>query len=180
MNFKTVLFLVVLMFIVGIVIGFSIKKKPEVVVSKTQSSITVHDTVIKIKKDTIKIPVEKIRYFTKVDTLVKYDTFEYNDTPREQECVSFPLLLSDSSLIEVTECSTDGLPDDLTYDAKYIDKRERIRIVSDVRFDTVRIEPKIKRVGFAIGPSAGIGIDVNNIKQPVYFIGATLTYGWRF
>lgn len=181
MNIKTIAFIVVLAFIVGCVIGFSIKGNPELCVNQVEPAITIRDTIIKVKKDTIKIPIEKVRYFTKVDTLIINDTFEYDDTrniPKRLDCVSFPLLLSDSSLIEVTECSTEGLPEDLTYDARYIDKREKIRIINNFNVDTVNIKPK--KIGFTLGPSAGVGIDINNIKQPVYFIGATLTYGWRF
>lgn len=182
MNTKVIAFLVVLAFIVGSVIGYSIKKNPEPCPPDTVTpSLIIRDTIFKVKKDTIKIPIEKVRYFTKIDTVIINDTFEYDDTqviPKRLDCVSFPLLLSDSSLIEVTECSTDGLPEDLTYDAKYIDKRERIRIIENTRIDTLK--QSYKKLGFTIGPSAGVGIDINNIKQPVYFIGATLTYGWRF
>lgn len=184
MNLRTAIFITALFFIVGMVIGYSLFK-PKVITECPPTSsqgITIRDTVFKVKTDTIKIPIERIRYFTKVDTVTVYDTFEYDDTkrtPRLLDCVSFPLLLSDSSLIEVTECSEDSLPLDITYDAKYIDKREKIRVVESVRVDTVKINNK-KILGFTIGPSAGVGIDINNIKQPVYFMGVTMTYGWRF
>lgn len=179
MNTKTIAFIVVLAFIVGCVIGFSIKKKPELCQPDTVTpSLTIRDTIFKVKKDTIKIPIEKIRYFTKIDTLIINDTFEYDDTPKRLDCVSFPLLLSDSSLIEVTECSEDGLPKDLTYDARYVDKRERIRIIENTKTDTLK--QSVKKIGFTVGPSAGIGIDINNLERPAYFVGVTLTYGLRF
>lgn len=175
MNFRTVIFLVSLFFITGIVIGFS-SRKPIVKNVPVTSTVTIRDTIVKVKNDTIKIPVDKIKYFTKTDTIIVKDN---KADIKPLHCVTFPLLLSDSSLISVTECSKENIPKDLTFDAMYLDKRETIRTIQTKVVDTV-IQYKTKRLGFSIGPSAGVGIDVNDIRQPVYFIGATLTYGIRF
>lgn len=178
MNLRTVVFVVALAFIIGLVIGFSAKKRPIITDSPIVRQIRVHDTIVKMQIDTIHVPRDRVRYFTRVDTVRIRDTQVITDSAH---CVNFPLLLSDSSVIAVTECSAAGvIPPDLTFNAEYIDKRERIRVISDTRVDTVRLQQRVKRMGFALGPSAGIGIDVNNIRQPVYFLGATLTYGWRF
>lgn len=175
MNLRTVLFVVALAFIIGLVIGW---KRPVVTDSPVVQRILVHDTIVKVQIDTIRVPRDRVKYYTRVDTVRIAETRVTTDSAH---CVNFPLLLSDSSVIAVTECSTSGvIPQDLTFSAEYIDKRERIRVISDIRVDTVRIEQRVKRLGFALGPSAGVGIDVNNIRQPVYFLGATLTYGWRF
>jgi hypothetical protein len=176
MNFKILGFVSVLFLIVGLVIGYSVKK-PVIITNTVESKMIVKDTVIKVKKDTVKILVDKIKYFTKTDTVFVNNEPVVNESVK---CISFPILLSDSSKISITQCSSEKFPENIDYDARYIDKRERIRIVETVRNDTIRLDAHVKRLGFTLGPSAGIGIDVNNIKQPVYFIGATLTYGWRF
>jgi hypothetical protein len=175
MSIRTILFLVALFFIIGMVIGFS-ARKPYTINKPIVTTITVRDTILKLQSDTIKIPINQVKYFTKTDTVIvksNPDSVVHDSL----NCVTFPLLLSDSSTIAVTECSKDAIPKDLTFDAKYIDKRERIRIVEKTRVDTVH--QKYKRLGFALGPSAGIGIDINNPGRPAYFIGATLTYGFR-
>ncbi len=176
MNLKTLLFISILSLIIGLVIGYS-ARKPEVVVNTVESKITVKDTIIKVKKDTVKILVDKVKYFTKIDTVILNKEPVVVDSNR---CISFPVMLSDSSKISITQCSNEKFPENIDYDAVYIDKREKIRIVDNSRLDTIRFQQNIKRMGFSIGPSAGIGVDVNNIRQPVYFVGATLTYGWRF
>jgi hypothetical protein len=176
MNFKILGFVSVLFLIVGLVIGYSVKK-PVIITNTVESKMIVKDTVIKVKKDTVKILVDKIKYFTKTDTVFVNNEPVVNESVK---CISFPILLSDSSKISITQCSSEKFPENIDYDARYIDKRERIRIVETVRNDTIRLDAHVKRLGFTLGPSAGIGIDVNNIRQPVYFIGATLTYGWRF
>lgn len=189
MTYKTVIFLVLLGFVIGAVIGYSIHKPPVVVNSQQDkpSIPMVKDTIVKVVIDTIKIPSKQIRYFNKKsdnlvvkveDTTTIKPTIQPIDV-NSLHCVEFPLLLSDSSSIKVTECSTQPIPTDLIIDAKYTDKREKIRIVNNYCTDTVKINNK-KRLGFTIGPSAGVGIDVNNIRQPVYFMGVTMTYGWRF
>lgn len=169
MNIRAVAFLILLCFTIGLIIGASKKTArppcPEVVV-------TVHDTIIQVQRDTIEIPVKQVKYYTKVDTVRIRDTV----AEWKLDCVTFPLLLSDSSIIAVNGCSALGIPRDLELDAQWIDKRERTRTI--LKVDTIRIAPK--RMGFTLGPSAGVGIDINNISKPAYFIGATLTYGWRF
>lgn len=174
MNTRTLAFLITLFFIIGLVLGFSIRKKPIII---KEPSVTIRDTVITVRVDTIRVLVDRIKYFTKTDTMIVNRIPVISDSAK---CVSFPLLLSDSSVISVTECSNSVIPNDLSFKAQYIDKREKVRVVENTRIDTVRLESRAKRMGFTLGPSAGIGIDVNNIRQPVYFIGATLTYGWRF
>lgn len=176
MNFKILGFVSVLFLIVGLVIGYSVKK-PVIITNTVESKMIVKDTVIKVKKDTVKILVDKIKYFTKIDTVILNKEPVIIDSFK---CISFPVLLSDSSRISITQCSSEKFPENIDYDAEYIEKRERIRIVENSRIDTIKLQQNIKRMGFTIGPSAGIGIDVNNIRNPVYFIGATLTYGWRF
>lgn len=171
MNARTIIFLCVLLFSIGLIIGFTAKKPVEIEKSVV-STVTVRDTIVKAQKDTIKIQVENVKYFTKTDTVVLKDTVD------TLNCVSFPLILSDSSKISVTECSKGKIPKDLTFAAQYIDKRERVKIVEKLQVDTVRL--KAKRLGFAIGPSAGVGININNLQRPAYFIGVTLTYGLRF
>lgn|GEM_PF-5017339 len=173
MNTRTIIFLCVLLFLIGLIIGLTIKKPVEII-KNIVSTATVRDTIVKVQKDTIIIPVEKVKYFTKTDTVVLKKTLD------TLSCVSFPLLMSDSSKISVTECSKKSIPQDLTFEAQYIDKRERIKIVEieKIQVDTVR--QKAKKMGFALGPSAGVGIDINNLSKPVYFIGLTLTYGLRF
>lgn len=173
MNLRTIIFIAVLCFIMGLVIGASKKVKP-LPVSPVTITQLVHDTTVIVKRDTIKIQVNKIKYYTRVDTVRVRDSA----VPQQRNCVTFPLLLSDSSVIAVSQCSKSSLPDDLEFEAEYLEKRERVRIVDNIRVDTVRIAPK--RFGFTLGPSAGVGIDINNISKPAYFIGATLSYGWRF
>lgn len=174
MNLRTIPFLIVLFFITGIVIGFSIKK--QTIVEKPISSITtIRDTIVQVKNDTIKIPVDRVKYYTKTDTVIVKDSQVTIDLLK---CVTFPLLLSDSSKISVTECSKENIPTDLTFDARYIEKREKIRIIENTQVDTIK--QKAKRVGFSLGPSAGVGIDINDISRPAYFVGVTLTYGLRF
>ncbi len=179
MTTKTVIFLIVVCFIIGAVIGASKKtplvNAPAIVTVRDTVTTTIRDTILRVQRDTIKIPVERIKYFTKTDTVTIRDSI-ISGPP--VNCLTFPLLLSDSSVISVTECTAGILPDDLTFNAEYVDKRERIRIVENFRVDTLK--QGAKRIGFTLGPSAGIGIDINNISKPVYFIGATLTYGWRF
>lgn len=178
MNTRVIIFVVTLVFVTGLVVGYSIHKpniKPEICETTKPSQRLIRDTVVKIKTDTIVI--QKAKYFTKTDTVFVNNEPVVNDSVK---CISYPILLSDSSKISITQCSSEKFPENIDYDARYIDKRERIRIVETVRNDTIRLDAHVKRLGFTLGPSAGIGIDVNNIKQPVYFIGATLTYGWRF
>lgn len=177
MNLRTISFLIILFFIIGMVLGFSIKKPDTNKPIVSTVTVTVRDTIIKVKNDTVKIPVDRVKYFTKIDTLIVKNT----DNPvvlDSLKCVSFPLLLSDSSTISVTECSKENIPTDLTFDARYIDKRELVRIIEKTRIDTVK--QKAERIGFSIGPSAGVGIDINNLERPAYFVGVTLTYGLRF
>jgi hypothetical protein len=173
MNLKTITFLTILFFILGMVLGLSLKK-PTIINNPTVSTVTIRDTIIKIQSDTIKISVDRVKYFTKTDTVIVKNTPVLSDS---FNCVSFPLLLSDSSTISVTECSKEKIPTDLTFDARYIDKRERIKIIEKLRIDTIKQSPK--RLGFTIGPSVGIGIDINNLERPAYFVGVTLTYGLR-
>lgn len=178
MNLRTVIFITTLVFIIGLVIGYS-SFKPKVITEcpPSSSAITIRDTIIKIKVDTIKIPVEKIRYFIK-DTVIIKNNVIMSDTSTWIKCISFPLILSDSSVIDVTGCSKDNIPRNITFDATYSEKREKFRIIESTRVDTIK--QRSKRLGFAIGPSAGIGIDINNLERPAYFVGVTLMYGWRF
>jgi hypothetical protein len=177
MNLRTVFFLIALFFVIGLVIGYSMHKQSSISNQPAVATITVHDTIVRVQSDTIKIPVDRVKYFKKTDTvIVKVESD--STVVSSSNCVTFPLLLSDSSSIAVTECSKEAIPGDLTFEAKYIDKRERIRIIEKTRIDTVQLKPK--RLGFALGPSAGIGIDINNPGRPAYFVGLTLSYGWRF
>lgn len=173
MNTRTIIFIGSLLFIVGIVIGYSIHK-PTVIERPAVSTITIKDTIVKVENDTIKIPQKQIKYFTKIDTIIQKDTI----ISSKIDCMTFPLFLSDSSIIEITECSNFDIPKDLRINAKYLDKREKIRVIEKIIVDTVKLKPK--RLGFTLGPSAGIGIDINDISRPSYFIGVTLTYGLRF
>jgi hypothetical protein len=186
MNIRTVFFLVILFLVIGLVVGYSIHKQPAVNNQPAVTTLIIHDTIIKVPSDSIKIPINGVKRFKK--TKKEIITIAANSiTPDKTHdtiitssvnCVTFPLLLSDSSVIAVTECSKETIPGDLTFEAKYIDKRERIRIVEKTRVDTVQLKPK--RLGFTLGPSAGVGIDINNLRQPAYFVGITLTYGLRF
>jgi len=171
MNTRTIAFLIVLFFLIGLIIGVSKKSKP-LPVSPALVTEVVHDTVVLVRPDTIRVP--QVKYYTKTDTVRVKDSV----TVKTETCVTVPLLLSDSSVISVNGCSAIGLPQDIEFEADWIDKRERIRTIDRVRIDTVRLQPR--RLGFTLGPSAGVGIDINDISRPAYFIGATLTYGWRF
>ncbi len=170
MNIRTSVFIVILGFLLGVVIGAS--KKVPLDRSPAVVTVTVHDTIVHVEHDTIRIA--QVKYYTRVDTVRVKDS----TTTQTVSCVTVPLLLSDSSIIAVNGCSALGVPQDMTFEADWIDKRERVRTIESVRVDTVRLRPK--RLGFTLGPSAGVGIDINNVSRPAYFIGATLTYGWRF
>ena len=170
MNIRASIFIAVLGFLLGIVIGVS--KKVPIDRSPAVVTVTVHDTIVQVQRDTIRVPVKEVKYYTRIDTVRIRDSV----VAQSKDCVTFPLLLSDSSIIAVNGCSSLGLPHDIEFAADWIDKRERIRTIT--RVDTVRLRPK--RLGFTLGPSAGVGIDINNVSRAAYFIGATLTYGWRF
>lgn len=171
MNMRTSIFIAVLGFLLGIVMGVSKKAAP---LHESPAIVTqvVHDTIILVRPDTIRI--SQVKYFTKTDTVFVKDS----SIVKTQTCVTVPLLLSDSSLIAVNGCSAIGLPQDIEFEADWIDKREHIKTIESMRVDTVRLQPR--RLGFTLGPSAGVGIDINDVSKPTYFIGATLTYGWRF
>jgi len=172
MNIRTVAFLVILCFLIGLIIGASKKTRYESTKPRPAETITVHDTIVRVQRDTIRIPVKQVKYYTKTDTV------RVRDSVITVDCVTFPLLLSDSSIIAVNGCSALGIPRDLALEAEWVDKREHIRTIERVRTDTVQL--RSKRLGFTLGPSAGVGIDINNVSRPAYFIGCTLTYGWRF
>lgn len=172
MNMRTVFFLIAVCFCIGLIIGAS--KKTPLPPSPAIITQRIHDTTVIVKRDTIRVQVERVKYYTRVDTVRVRDSV----AARQRNCVTVPLLLSDSSVIAVSQCSVGAIPDDLEFSAEYLEKRERVRVVESVHIDTVRIAQK--RLGFALGPSVGVGIDINNASRPAYFIGATLTYGWRF
>ncbi len=113
MTIKTVIFLVVVCFILGAVIGASKKtplvNAPAIVTVRDTITTTIRDTIIKVNIDTIRVAVDKIKYFTKTDTVIIRDSVVSRPPVN---CFTILLILSDSSVISLTECTAGIIPED--------------------------------------------------------------------
>jgi hypothetical protein len=158
---------ILISFFIGLIIGSLINFNPKkATVTKIETKVK-YDTLVQIKKEFVKVPIEKIRYYTLRDTTKN----------AKNSCLSFPIIMEDSSKIQIEQCSKIGLPNDISINAEYLDKKEKTIFIEKavLRTDTVHTMPK--RLGFTIGPSIGAGY---SLQGPVVYAGISLTYGWRF